>query len=192
MLTKREVFDEHDRQEGLNEMKRALFVGLALLLIATGSFAGTKEGQSEIQVQGSLQNVSYADNDQTELTIQLVYNRFMRDDLSLGCTFRPSLSKSDDTENQQLFLLGRGDYYFTPQTKYVPYAGAHLGLINYTFDSGDSSSSETAFTYGLQGGWKFFISENMSWNLELDLSLYSAEDEDITVTSLLAGMSYYF
>jgi len=174
-------------------MKKILAVGLILpLFAAASSFAGTKAGQSEVQVQGALQNVSYADNDSSELTVQLVYNKFIRDEVSVGCTFRPTMQKTDDQTTRQLFLLGRGDYYFAAKSTYVPYAGAHLGFINY--DRGEYS--KTVFTYGLQGGWKFFVSENISWNLELDYSLYSAETDvgskDVKVISALAGMSYYF
>jgi len=169
-------------------MKKLLVVAAGLAAVAQLCFAGVEAGKDELQVQGTLQNVSAGGFDSQMISAQVVYNRFIRDDISVGGALRVDMFDHGEDTSTSIFILGRGDYYFPALEDYVPYAGAHLGIAN--FDYGEFGSTE--FTYGLQGGVKFFISENASVNAELDLSLYSGDGEDVTATSLLLGLSHYF
>jgi len=180
-------------------------VGVAFLCTAN-SQAGTQAGKSELRIDGSLQNMSMDSSDSTMLSGQIVYNKFLSDQFSLGAAIRPMIQTQssdygDDQTTSFLFLLGRGDFYLTGgESSFVPYIGAHAGVINYEYDmGGDDSTSESVLTYGIQGGGKFFVNENTSFNIELDLSIYSPEteddygdSEDVTVTTVLFGYSVYF
>ena len=164
-------------------MKKMIVVMVVALAAMPVCFAGIQAGKDELQAQGSLQNMS-GDVDYRMISAQVIYSHFVRDDLSVGGALRVDMSDPGDDASTSIFMLGRGDYYFAAIEDFVPYAGAHLGLISY--DYGDDSATKPAL--GLQGGVKYFISENVSWNAELDLSLYSG----VTLTSLLIGLSYYF
>ena len=179
-------------------MERFLIAVVALCFVAGVSFGAMEAGNREVQVSGSLQKTDADWYETTTLSGQLNYNYFLSDNVSVGGTVRLSLSKDDsdndgDETSKQLFFLGRGDYYLAginPDT--VPYVGGHLGIINYEY--GDDS--ETVLTYGIHGGLKFFVSERVSWNTELDYTTYTVDtdmdDSDVKVISLLLGMSYYF
>ncbi len=87
-----------------------------------------------------------------------------------------------------IFLSGRADYYFNTGGIYVPYVGAHLGVVRQEL----MDNKSTEFSYGAQAGVKFFVSENISWNAEVDYSQYKSDEDTTKTTSLLAGLSYYF
>ncbi len=177
---------------------------LALLcIVASGA---TERGNTEVRLDGSIQNVSVGSSDQTFLSAQLVLNHYLSDYFSVGLAIRPSGQitsvdgEADDTVFSQLFLLGRGDLYMAGSaSSVVPYLGAHAGIISYRYESGGEDESASVFTIGGQIGFKIFASERTSFNIELDISVYTPEDdslgresEDITVTSLFFGYSYYF
>ncbi len=186
-------------------MKTSRFVLAVTLgvLCAVGTWAGTQAGKSELRLDGVFQNMKQDDNNISQLSAQIVYNKFISDQLSLGVAIRPSVQKSDqnndDSTASYVFFLGRGDFYLnTGDSSFVPYIGAHAGVINYKVDADNYNSSETVFTYGGQGGGKYFVSENTSFNVELDVSIYkpdekkSSDSEDIVATSVLFGYSVYF
>ena len=183
--------------------KIMLAVICILMVLALSASAGTKEGQNELRADGSLALMSVGDSDSTTLSGQLVYNRFIKDNVSIGAAIRPQLSSQDSgsgdsNESTMLFFLGRADYYLAVDgsSPWVPYVGLHAGLINYTSEYGDSSESDTVLTYGLQGGGKYFLAENTSMNLEADFSRYEQESdydsEEVDVITFLLGYSYYF
>ena len=188
-------------------MKRMLvFVFVAFAFMCTSNIlAGTTAGESELRIDGAIQNTSTEYSDTRSISGQLTYNHFLSDQFSIGGSIRPMIQTSDpdngeETTSSMLFLLGRGDLYLsTDNDDFVPYIGAHAGVINYEFDTGSGDSeSESVLTYGIQGGIKMFVSENTSFNIEVDLSIYTPEsdnggdEDDVTVTSVLFGYSVYF
>jgi hypothetical protein len=178
-------------------------IAFMTLVFAIPAFSGTKEGQNELRADGSLTLISADQYDQSTLSGQIVYNRFIKDNVSIGAAIRPQISTEkygdgDTEKSAQLFFLGRGDYYLATDgsSPWVPYLGLHAGFINYTYESGGESDSKTVLTYGLQGGGKYFLTENTSMNVELDFSRYTRESDagskDVDVITLLFGYSYYF
>jgi len=159
------------------------------------------EGQRELQVSGALQQASVDDTDRTMLTGQVVANHFLSDTLSVGVNVRLSVTSQDsdwgDSTDSRLYLLGRGDYYLnlSSQGDLLPYVGAQAGIIRYAWEDDHDDDSEVTIAYGVHGGVKVFLSENISANLEGDLSFYSQEvgedDETVVVKSIFAGLSYY-
>ena len=194
-------------------MKRILLIAMALCFTAYASLAATQAGSTEVGVAGSIQRTTVevdgydAGGGSSSISAQLVSNQFMSDAFSMGLTMRISSSVDDENDDgsggatsSQLFLLGRGDLYLAPGADVVPYFGGHAGIISYTYDSGGRNSTETSdatVTIGAQGGFKVFLSESTSWNVELDVSTYeqagaTGPEVTIKVMSLFLGMSYYF
>ena len=188
--------------------KSALLILLTLILIVPLANAGTEKGATEIQVQGSFVNTTNSENDDKTMTStgQLSVNYFLTDWFSLGGSGRLSGSKTDyedgstdDSTNTTTFLMFNSDLYLGGPTKtFIPYVGVRLGIANYKYESGGNDNSSSTASYGGHAGLKIFPSENISWNLELDLTSYTPdapEGQDETTytdTSFLIGFSYYF
>ncbi|HPT16375.1 MAG TPA: hypothetical protein PK388_03745, partial [Kiritimatiellia bacterium] len=153
-------------------MKQMKLLALAfvILFVSLSAWAASMEGKSELRLDGSLQNVSTDNGDVQTIAAQIVYNKFLSDQFSLGVAFRPTIQEEspdegDSTTIQNIFFLGRGDFYLaTGDSQFVPYGGAHAGVINYTYENGGSDESSSVLTYGVQGGGKFFVDEKTSLN----------------------------
>jgi opacity protein-like surface antigen len=188
--------------------KTALLFLLTLILMVPSANAGTEQGAKEVQLQGSFVNSTNSENDDktTTSTGQLTFNYFLTNWFSLGGTARISGSRTDyedenrdDTKSSTTFWLLRGDFYLGgPTSTVVPYIGAQAGIANYSSESGGNKNSSSTSAYGGHGGLRIFPSENVSWNLELDVTSYKPDvdegQEEVTYTdtSFLLGFSYYF
>jgi outer membrane protein W len=176
------------------------------MMAMTGvAMAGTEGGDKEIQVQGSFSSMTNSVNDDETYTstVQLAFNYFFTSNISIGGTWRGQSSvtepeNGDSSTTTNNFLLLRGDFYLGSATSQImPYIGAQIGQVNYTYESGGDEDSDSMGTYGFHGGLKIFAGENTSWNIELDTTTYTMEqdygdDIDINITSILFGFSYYF
>lgn len=187
-------------------MKRVLIWTVVIMMAMTGAaVAGTEGGDKEIQIQGSFATVTNSENDDETYTstVQLAFNYFFTSNVSIGGTWRgqssvnePEIGDTSTTTNN--FLLLRGDFYLgSALSKVMPYIGAQIGQVSYTYESSGNKDSDSMGTYGFHGGLKIFASENTSWNIEFDTTTYtieqdSGEDIDINITSILFGFSYYF
>jgi len=188
----------------MKQMKMLALV-FAILFVSLSALAASMEGKSELRLDGSLQNVSTDYGDTKSIAAQIVFNKFLTDQFSLGVAFRPTIQEEEPDEGdnstvQNIFFLGRGDFYMaTGDSQFVPYGGVHAGVNNYSYESGGSDESSSVLTYGVQGGGKFFVDEKTSLNLELDISIYELDSEseyedsqDVNVVTFLVGYSYYF
>jgi hypothetical protein len=188
--------------------KTTLLALLMLTFVVPIANAGTEKGAKEIQIQGAFAYQTNSENDDKTTTSsgQLTFNYFLANWFSLGGTARISGSNTDyedeaidDSTITTIFWLLRSDFYLGgPTSKLVPYLGAQFGIANYSYESGDTDSSSSTTAYGGHGGVKIFPIENISLNVELDVTSYKPEAEDgedevtTTNTSLLVGFSYYF
>jgi opacity protein-like surface antigen len=193
-------------EEFMPKSTYTILILLTLILIVPPAYAGTEQGATELQVQGSFVNTTNSENDDSTLTStgQVSINHFLTDWFSIGGSGRISASKTDyesgdDSTLSTTFLMFNSDLYLGDPTKtFIPYIGIRLGIANYQFESGGDDTSSSTYSYGGHGGLKIFPTENVSWNLELDLTRYTPEAEKgqdektITDTSLLIGFSYYF
>lgn len=189
-------------------MKRLAVLGLIVLAgWAIRAQGGTAAGKSELQLQGSLSNISNSENDDQVYSAagQLVYSYFIAPQLSIGGTARLQAQRQDpeegdETTTSSLFLLGRADLYLTDgSAAFVPYIGGHGGVVQYKYETEDADEDSTTVAIGGHGGFKIFASEQTSWNIEGDITTYKpdvddedAEDMTITTISVLLGFSYYF
>jgi hypothetical protein len=190
-------------------MKKVFIMVVVVLFVAQFAFAGMEGGDKEIQIQGSVSNITNSEDD-TEITttnVQLIFNYFFTPNFSIGGTWwgnRTEFSpdEGDDSTLTNNFLLLRGDGYLGSATsKAVPYLGLHVGQSSYAIESGDYDDSGSTSAYGWHAGLKIFATENSSWNIELNQTIYSPDvddeeeeevDVDLTNTQILVGFSYYF
>ena len=160
-------------------------------LLAGIAFAAVEEGDKEISVFGSLVNQDFESSETTTITLQLTGGLFISDNGQVGGSFTNiSIFNSFDVTIQ--IFSGFYKHHFTPEKEVVPYVGGQAGLAMIDF-GGESSSS---ISYGGMAGFKYFVSEDLSFNGEFNLLFTTFEvagvDVDVTQTSILAGMSYYF
>jgi opacity protein-like surface antigen len=195
-------------EEFMQKSTQIILILLTFILTTPQAFAGTEQGTTEIQAQGSFVNTTNSENDDnTSISMgQLSVNYFLTDWFSIGGSGRISASNTDyedksrdDTTISTTFLMFNSDLYLgDPLKTFIPYLGIRIGIANYQYESGDNDNSSSTASYGGHMGLKIFPSENISWNLELDMTCYTPEAEEgqdeatITDTSLLIGFSYYF
>lgn len=108
--------------------------------------------------------------------LELLYGPFLNPNLQVGGTFGFSDAEGSDST----FTVGAfANYHFPSASAALPFVGVLIGYA----DSGDDDS----FTYGVQGGVKYFLNPNVSVNGTLRY-LDQDDDEDFR---LLFGISAY-
>lgn len=164
---------------------------LSSLLLAHTSFAAVEEGDKEISVFGALINQDTEGSETTTIFLRLEGGVFISDNGQVGGAFNNiSIFNSFDVTIQ--IFNGFYKYHFNPEEEVIPYVGGQAGLVLIEFD-GESGSG---ISYGGMAGFKFFVTEDLSFNGEFNLLFTTIEvagvDADVTQTAFLAGMSYYF
>ncbi len=133
-------------------------------------------------------------------TIVAGYGRFVTDQLQLGITFMGDLSEasgsSDTTGTTGADIFAK--YHFMSKGQvFVPYLGIQGGYINIEMGKGSSAS---AGSYGVMGGFKYFLTDNIAFNTELNYRHYQMDFSSGAFQSksttedlqLLLGFAYYF
>lgn len=201
-------------------------LGLLLLLVAVmfvysnaASAAGIQKGASEFTASGSIDRVTttseysymgYSGSEKSSsngTTVNLGYNYFLTDQVSAGANLMINGNKDkydDGTTSSDVTagidLNAKYHFIFSKGQTVVPYLGLQGGWINMAIKSEGESASGSAGSYGGMGGVKFFITENVSFNTELNYRKYTvgftyglAEvTSKINDVKLLFGLSYYF
>jgi hypothetical protein len=191
-------------------MKKLLLAAVTAAVFSIGvAQGGIQSGDTELQVQGSLQTSSSDESDATTTTAmaQLGLNHYFTTWFSLGVSLMPNISETssdggDDQTSSSIFLMVRPDFYFGTENRVVPYVGPHVGLASYSVSGGNGDSSYdnsgTVAAGGLHGGMKIFASERASWNVEINGTTYTEESNEsdesssVNVIAFLVGMTYRF
>ena len=179
-------------------MKR-LFVTLVLvsilMLLASNGFTEISEGASEIGglISWTNHNADPGPFDASFLSAGIFYNYYLGENYSIGGALNiDQLDAEVLTDDAVVWSLHvRGDYYFFPESTnlaYVPYVGLQLGLAGY--DNADMDGDD--YTYGVHGGVKLFVAENVAVNLEATYDFLEVRNTDIDSLSLLVGISFFF
>jgi len=166
-------------------------VCLFLAAAATTSFAKIEklEGQKAISANANLQWMDTGGADSASRILTVGFSYFPKDFLETKGNLAIMNMEVAGEDGTIYSLLGQVNYnFFRPSSLIVPYAGVQLGFSGY--DIGDFD--DTAFSFGLQGGAKFFVSEDLSINGELNYMVTTTDPDDVKTTSLLVGLSYYF
>jgi opacity protein-like surface antigen len=169
--------------------------------------AQTREGAYTWRLGCALENLSVAvdargsDWDYSVLSLgpQLDGCYFFGNRFSLGASLRPVLNTYDqtgegDSSQTGVSFLIRPDFYFKVDRSVVPYAGLRLGLVHQASEEFGREDSHTALAGGVHAGLKFYVSEQISWDVEGDATLYawSGDDYDASATavSLLVALCW--
>jgi opacity protein-like surface antigen len=118
-------------------------------------------------------------------TMRIGCGYFVTDGLQIGGSAMDTLSKSkttgsDPTDSNTFDLDMYAKYHIYPNfwasnrilKPIVPYFGAQGGWINVSSRTKGDSSSDNAFSYGVMGGVKYFVADNISVNGELNYRRY--------------------
>lgn len=175
-------------------MKKLLMLLTVVCFIfsAPSLFAGTEAGDTELGLQGSIQNISpdEGDEDITMLILAGSLGYFFTDALSVGVSVMGNLMSYDDYDSTQMSFLIEPNYHFNTESDIVPYVGVNGGITK--FESEDTS--ESMFSYGAQIGFKSFFAENASFKVEGRYTHFEMDDEDVGVDilGLFVGVNVYF
>lgn len=166
-------------------------VCLFLAAAATTSFAKIQklEGQKAISANANLQWIDTGGADSASRILTVAFSYFPKNFLETKGSLAIMNMEVAGEDGTIYSLLGQVNYnFFRPSSLIVPYAGIQLGFSGYDVAGFD----DTAFSFGAQGGAKFFVSEDLSINGELNYMVTTTDPDDVKTTSLLVGLSYYF
>jgi hypothetical protein len=160
-------------------MKKSMLILLLSLLVALPSLAQQEQGDSEFQLQGSL-NLGISGDVDDSGTINLLYGRFFTKNQEVGGTVGTFINSSGDWSGVA------GPFYrynFTSDGKLVPYAGAAL-----TATFGDYSNSD--YLLSLEGGARYFVSRSTAFTVA-GTYYYDVDAADFAdYLQVLFGFSY--
>lgn len=181
----------------MSAKKVLVFTGVMLLSMASVSYAGLEAGQMEVGVQGmygtnsaSGGGSSFKFSDWSALgSVGYLFTRQMQFSIAGGY-----VGTGNGSTTSMFTALGqfKFNFAFDKAQTVVPYLGVQSGSL--AASAGGYNSS--GFSYGGLGGVKFFITENVSLNLEANylhtkLKVVST-DVDVDQTQFLLGVSFYF
>ena len=164
---------------------------IGIMMIAFSLFSAENSYAVEIESMQGKQSVSVfgnltsSDNATTTL-LGGSYGRFFTDNMEGTGTL---MLMNFDGDFTVYLLYGRFNYNFVKAgATYIPYAGCALGVVGYD----DGNVSDSAISIGVQGGVKYFLSEDTSFNLEASYTIAEIDSESYDAFSITAGISFYF
>jgi len=171
----------------------AIVMMLAFSLFCAGNSYAVEiesmQGKQFVSVFGNINNSSAGDVDVTMTMIGGTYGKFFTENMEGNGTLILMGVDADGDEATMYSILGRFNYnFYQSGLTYIRYAGVTLGYTSAEF--GDDSDS--SLSYGVQGGIKYFMSEETSFNFEAGYLHSEIESEDVDSIILSVGISYYF
>jgi hypothetical protein len=155
-------------------MKKNLVV--ILVAISSAAFGQQKKGDINVTFSGT-----YTGNKQ--FSIGQVFAKggyFITDHIEAG--LKPQFMFGDGFSGGGLGVYSTYNF-LTKDAKLVPYAGAELNYSSISAGGGDSGKiSQTNF--GVYGGSKYFITENLNVDAGLNFSFNLASDPDIDLGTI--------
>lgn len=155
-----------------------LFVA-AILLLAVPALAQQEQGDSEFQLQGSL-NLGISGDVDDSGTVNVLYGRFFTEHQEVGGTLGAFIDSNGDWSG-----VG-GPFYrynFTSDGKLVPYAGAALTTTFGEYAGGD-------YLLSLEGGARYFVSRSTAFTVA-GTYYYDVDASDFAdYLQVLFGFSY--
>jgi hypothetical protein len=101
------------------------------------------------------------------------YGPFLNPNLQVGGVI--GVSGGDDTATQYR-LNGFANYHFPGASAVLPYVGVNLGYART-----NGSGNDGDFTYGIQGGIKYFLNPNVAARVEAQYDFSDARDLGINL-----------
>jgi len=165
-------------------MKKALYVLILILCLASFTTAQVEEGDKEVQVQGSL----IAFEGMTAIIGTFMYGYFVTPKTEIGGGPMIIYASYDGDDNSNISLTFFGRYNFVTGEKTVPYLSGQI----YQFDiSPEEPMSFTDFTFlQVGGGIKYFISDNLAYDVSGNLG-FGLGGGDVSFI-VFGGLSAFF
>ena len=156
-------------------MKKLCSLIVLAALAGTTQAATLKAGTRELGVSGLLDPSGV---DGAEVVLDASYGYFVQDCIELG----GGLGYADVGYTSLTTLYGFGEYNFDLGTALVPFGGARVGWSSAETEikvgPGKVTSDQDALTFGLYGGAKFFLVDNIALTAQANLDVAT---EDIYV-----------
>ena len=148
-------------------MKKLLF-GILFLSITHLSFSQTSSGNKMVGLDGNLSLV-FVDNsdDLFNLNLNPNYGVFIQDNLAVGGALGINYQSLSGTSSTAFSLLPFARYYFAEPDTYQFFVEAALGLYLQGQKNSFGSDNETALRYQFGPGMAFFLSDHVSFDLQL-------------------------
>lgn len=172
-------------------MKRYLVFGLvAAFAVAASAAPNLDEGTQELMLDGLVNFDSAAG---TEIVLNVGYGLFVADNVELA-----GIVGIADNDLYTLFLFGGLAELNIPieDVPVVPFVNASIAYANADIEGGDSAD---AIVFGVAGGAKFFVTDDLAIAAQLNLAyatddIYAEDDGDVSDTDITAtlGLRYYF
>jgi hypothetical protein len=154
-----------------------------LFLMMIASFASFAQQEKGDQVIRFFVNFNKQESADAMMNLNFKYGKFITQNIELGLS--PSLSLGGGSTT--LSFEGYGNYNFLlSDSKVVPYVGANLGVI--TIETKGADESTSAFTYGANAGFRYFISEKVNVDTGLAYSAFTLEGISSSQIDLNIGL----
>jgi opacity protein-like surface antigen len=138
------------------------------------------EGDLDVNTFSIAFDLGYFITDMFELGPEILYKKYELDE------------SGDSLEISTWSLFVKGNAHFSANDDFKPYAGLRLGFSSLDIMDTD----DTALSYGVQIGFDYFISENVSVNPELRYTMTSYEfeglDVDMDGINFMIGFGIFF
>jgi len=160
-------------------------------VVQGGDFYGPAEGESELTFGGSLGKTSIdfdggGSSDVTTVDGQLGYGRYLTDEHEVGGQVIMSLAQPDvGDDSGTIGLLPYYRYNIRNGDRSQYYVGGHTGLVSFR-----GADTETAFSYGIHGGFKSWLTQQLSFFVEPRLTFTSFDGFEIDEFRTLLGFTY--
>jgi hypothetical protein len=160
-------------------MKKTMLVLMLSLLITLPALAQQEQGDTELQLQGSL-SLGLDDEFKNAGSANAIYGRFFTERQEIGGALRVNFNSDGDLSG------AAGPFYrynFLTGGKTVPYVGAAVAATFGEYQGGD-------IQLDLEGGARWFLARNMAFTLS---GLYSYDvdaSEFADRLAVLFGFSY--
>lgn len=163
---------------------------------AQGERFGPSKGQSEVSFGGTLSSqeleTDFGSFDSDSLIAQASYGHYLTDEVEVGGQLITSFSDSEGSETTAIGIQPYGRYNFRLNERTVAYAGVHLGLLHFIIDDDFSDESETAFSYGVHGGFKSWLNPTTAFFVEPRYTETSFDEFDINQFDIILGFAITF
>ena len=153
----------------------SLFVAPAQAQTAINPILPT-QGTREISLDGTFQF-----DPVTNIDLNLGYGYFVSRNLELGGRF--SFADFEGAPSSY-GLAAFADYHFPGESALLPFVGVQVGFAD------PGGNNDTSFLYGVRGGVKYFLNQNVSVNGILEYNDTDAKNADSTF-ALNLGLSVY-
>jgi len=156
-----------------------------------GGAWGPSQGESELTFGGSIGNLTIDPDAGDDISIntldgQLGYGRYLTDQHEVGGQVILSLQSPDEGDDSgTVGLLPYYRYNIRSGDRGQYYVGGHTGIVQF-----QGEDSETSFSYGIHGGFKSWLTTELSFFVEPRLTFTSFDGFDLNEFRTLLGFTY--